>query len=874
MTAPAVRQHPNGTPPSGQSFISPASFWVPDYFVLSAWIEHAPFAFWLVDVQRPRLIVELGTHSGFSYLVFAQAVKRLNLVTRCFAIDTWKGDEHSGFYGDEVFAELRDYHDRHYSNFSQLVRTTFDEAIGHFEDGSIDLLHIDGRHFYEDVKHDFDTWRPKLSNHAIVLLHDVEVQRRNFGVHKLWSELRGNYPHFEFVHGQGLGVLGVGDLLPDKPSALFAASKDSSQTLQIREMYGRLGGSLQDLWLLKERTLQMDQSHAELAQKTAECQRLHSEMATKTAEMQQARAQLSESMAQQEQLLVQVAQMAGQCQRLEGSLVHREAEVRGITSSTGWRMTALVRAFGNGLASATKRRFRSVIQWAWWTLTLQLPGRLQRRSQLRRDKDLVLKSGLFDGQWYLTRNQDVAQAGVDSVQHYLLSGGLEGRDPSSLFDGSWYLRQNPDVTDAGINPLIHYLRWGKAEGRLPKPPQSSNRCSAKSSVQMESASQPEALPQSLAGTRDCRPKIVFISGNQHAVGHRYRVLNLAESLAPRFYHTVIIPIDEFPQRLVEIKDCDIVWIWRAPYSEAVASVIETARQSGARVVFDIDDLLFRPELARSEIIDGIRSMGQKEDDARALHEGYRSVLLRADYVTTTTLALAREAQDLGKPTTVIPNGFERQRLELCRTLRLSRQANASDGLVRIGYFAGTLTHQRDLALASHGLAAVLAENPKVRLVLWRGTVNLAEFPELERQSDQIEWRDRVDRDNTPLEYAQFDINIAPLEVGNPFCEAKSDLKFFEASLLDIPTVASPTQPYASAIRHGETGFLANDDQQWYTLLRDLVQSSELRTRVGSRAYQEVLWLYGPERRRQLMTDFVDRLLASASRRGLTTTPIN
>ena len=836
--------------------------------MLSAWTEHAPFAFWLVDVHRPRLLVELGTHSGFSYLVFAQAVKCLNLATRCFAIDTWKGDEHSGLYGDEVLAALRDYHDKHYSGFSQLVRTTFDEAVGHFEDESIDLLHIDGRHFYEDVKHDFDTWKPKLSNRAIVLLHDVEVQRRNFGVHKLWEELRGQYPHFEFVHGHGLGVLGVGPLLPDKPSALFAASRDSSLTLQIREMYGRLGGALQDRWLLKERTLQVDQGHAELAQKIAECEKLHSEMATKTAEIRQVRTQLSQGMAQQERLRVQVSQMAEQDQRLEATLVGREAELHGITSSASWRMTAMVRAFGNSLPPAIKRPFRSVVQLAWWTLTLQLRARLRQRSQLRRTRDLALESGLFDQEWYLTRNPDVAQAGVDPMEHYLLSGGLEGRDPSSRFDSKWYLTQNPDVAKAGMNPLIHYLGWGKAEGRLLRPSPASGTSHGNPSSQPKSSSQPEsAVRPRLVPARDCRPKIVFISGNQRAVGHRYRVLNLAESLAPQFYRTVIIPIEEFPQRLGEIKDCDIVWIWRTPYSEVVARVIATARHSGARVVFDIDDLLFRPELAKSEIIDGIRSLGQKEEEARALYEGFRSVLSQADHFTTTTSALAREARDLCKPTTVIPNGFEKQRLELSRAARLSRQAKASDGLVRIGYFGGTLTHQRDLAVASRGLAAVLAENPQVRLVLWRETVNLAEFPELERQSGQIEWRDRVARDDTPLEYATFDINIAPLEVGNPFCEAKSELKFFEAALLGMPTVASPTQPYADAIRHGESGFLANDDQQWYTLLRDLVQSAELRARVGGRAYQEALWLYGPERRSQLMTDFVDRLLASGPPRS-------
>jgi hypothetical protein len=160
------------------------------------------------------------------------------------------------------------------------------------------------------------------------------------------------------------------------------------------------------------------------------------------------------------------------------------------------------------------------------------------------------------------------------------------------------------------------------------------------------------------------------------------------------------------------------------------------------------------------------------------------------------------------------------------------------------------------------VAAVLAENPQVRLVLWRETVNLAEFPELQQHTDQIEWRERVPRYETPAEYAQFDINIAPLEIGNPFCEAKSELKFFEAALVGIPTVASPTQPYAAAIRHGETGFLASDDAQWYAQLRDLVQSSEMRISVGNRAYEAVLWPYGPERRHRLVTSLITQLLAS------------
>ena len=56
--------------------------------------------------------------------------------------------------------------------------------------------------------------------------------------------------------------------------------------------------------------------------------------------------------------------------------------------------------------------------------------------------------------------------------------------------------------------------------------------------------------------------------------------------------------------------------------------------------------------------------------------------------------------------------------------------------------------------------------------------------------------------------AQIDINLAPLELDNPFCQAKSEIKFTEAALVGVPTVASPTQAFVYAMRDGEDGLLA------------------------------------------------------------------
>jgi hypothetical protein len=222
-----------------------APFWPVDHVTEpEAWAGHIPFAFWIVDSLRPRLLVELGTHSGNSYLAFCQAVQGLGLSTACFAVDTWMGDAQSGLYGEEVFVELSRYHDHRYGAFSRLVRATFDEAVQYFSDGSVDLLHVDGLHTYETVRHDFDTWRPKLSERAVVLLHDINVREREFGVWRLWEELRARHPHFAFLHAHGLGVLGIGADLPGSVIGLLESTSDASRVRWIRDMFARQGESV------------------------------------------------------------------------------------------------------------------------------------------------------------------------------------------------------------------------------------------------------------------------------------------------------------------------------------------------------------------------------------------------------------------------------------------------------------------------------------------------------------------------------------------------------------------------------------------------------------------------------------------------------
>ena len=207
-----------------------------------AWHEHIPFAMFLVDLLRPPVLVELGVHAGDSYGAFCQAVQELNLDTRCYGVDTWEGDAHSGFYGAAILDDLRAHHDPLYGTFSSLIQSTFDDAVGRFADGTIDLLHIDGYHTYDVVKHDFESWLPKLSAQGVVLLHDTNVRERDFGVGRFWGEVQHQYPSFEFVHGHGLGLLAVGDVRSPQLRAMLDAEPD--EAVKIRSFFFQLGHRL------------------------------------------------------------------------------------------------------------------------------------------------------------------------------------------------------------------------------------------------------------------------------------------------------------------------------------------------------------------------------------------------------------------------------------------------------------------------------------------------------------------------------------------------------------------------------------------------------------------------------------------------------
>ena len=350
-----------------ETFVKAAKFSPRSLQFPNAWVGHLPFAAWLIDEVSPKIFVELGTHSANSYFAFCQSVYEKGLSTKCYAVDTWQGDEHAGYYGDEIFAKVNAHHLEHYAGFSRLLRTTFDDAVTYFADESIDLLHIDGLHTYEAVRHDFETWLPKLAPGAVVLLHDTNVRERNFGVWKLWAELQAIYSNnLEFVHSHGLGVLQLNNAPPDK--RLEWLQPEAPEKEALKNYFAALGSRQLERFELNElkqhaagfnlAVTERDGQIASLSQAVTErdgqIASLNQSMTERDGQIASLKQAMTERDGQIASLSQAVTERDGQIASLNQSMTERDGqivvlaqEIAALRNSTSWHLTKPLRLVGH-----------------------------------------------------------------------------------------------------------------------------------------------------------------------------------------------------------------------------------------------------------------------------------------------------------------------------------------------------------------------------------------------------------------------------------------------------------------------------------------------------------------------------------------------
>ncbi len=327
--------------------------------------------------------------------------------------------------------------------------------------------------------------------------------------------------------------------------------------------------------------------------------------------------------------------------------------------------------------------------------------------------------------------------------------------------------------------------------------------------------------------------ILFISGG---VGDsaRYRTTHVAEELRLRGFRTSVTVQDN--PRLVSYADQFRIFVMhRVLMTPAVARLIAQIKEQGKTILFETDDLVYDPSFLVH--MDYWHQMNTLE---RKLYEHGVGGEILADasvmVATTTTSFLADKLREKGKTVYLVPNRLSQTDVEWSHAV----QPRAADGTVRVGYLSGTPSHNKDFATITDALITLFQKFPAMRLVL-AGPLDTED--RLQAYADRIDRLPFVPRRELFVNIASLDVNLAPLEIGNPFCESKSELKFFEAGIVSVPTVAAATRTFREAITDGTDGFVASSTDEWVEKVGALIADPELRVRLGRAARETALEEY-------------------------------
>ncbi len=345
------------------------------------------------------------------------------------------------------------------------------------------------------------------------------------------------------------------------------------------------------------------------------------------------------------------------------------------------------------------------------------------------------------------------------------------------------------------------------------------------------------LVAALALFRRVRPgDILFISGG---VGDsaRYRCEHVAEELSLQGYRTSVT-VQDNPFLLSYADQFSVFVFHRVLYTGQASKLFEQLKDMKKEIIFETDDLVYDPQFLVH--MDYFQKMNSLE---RKLYEhGVGGEMLADPYVkvaTTTTGFLAEKLRALGKQVFVVPNKLSQSDVALADAA-WQRKAPGKEGIVRVGYLSGTPSHNKDFATITDALIRLFDLYTSMRLVL---TGPIDTDAALRPYEDRIERVPLIPRKEFFGHIATLDINLAPLELDNPFCESKSELKFFEAGIVGVPTVAVANRTFREAIRDGEDGYVATETDEWVEKLGKLIVNREFRSAMGDQARRTALARY-------------------------------
>ncbi len=328
--------------------------------------------------------------------------------------------------------------------------------------------------------------------------------------------------------------------------------------------------------------------------------------------------------------------------------------------------------------------------------------------------------------------------------------------------------------------------------------------------------------------------VLIITGGVGDSAH-YRAYNQAEELTAHGIKTVVM-LQDNPLLSWSAGRFQVFIFHRTLETSGTRKLVAKIKAQQKEIIFETDDLVFDTQyMHATDLYQNKMGAFEKMQYAKGVGEE----ILRDAYVrtcTTSTSFLADILRGYGKKVFVVKNKMSAHELAVVKHI-LQNVPKEKDEWVRLGYFSGTHSHNRDFATIVPALCAILKKFPQTKLYL-AGPLDVAS--ELHVFGERIVIMPLVNRDKYYANVHQVDISLYPLVLDDPFCQSKSEIRFIETGALEVPLVAVRNQTFSEAIVDGVDGFLAGDALEWIEKIEKLVVDCELRVRMGQAARAKVL----------------------------------
>ena len=312
-------------------------------------------------------------------------------------------------------------------------------------------------------------------------------------------------------------------------------------------------------------------------------------------------------------------------------------------------------------------------------------------------------------------------------------------------------------------------------------------------------------------------------------------------------------------KMLATKEADIV-VFHRPEDARKLELIRILKKQGKKIVVDNDDTYKDHKAVK------LNEYFDKERVDRGLakvNSIFDAAIIEADLVTTTTEWLATEYRKLNPNVAVLPNCVDPFYFD--EPLR-----NETD-IVRIGVMGSVIT-STDLDVLVP-IVRHYEKDKRVRIVCFGLPPNRKQNPIVESiykdeykfmDSVDVEWHAAVNADQyyDKINSLKLDMMIIPRE-DNYFNRAKSNLKFLEASMFEIPCIAqgftdgkSPYQVNPEDTKHM---VIVNDNKDWIITIEKLINNKEERRQLGRLAKEYVVKNYNIEDKAHLWEEAYSKI---------------